>query len=350
LGDYSSLSAIQVPPVAPSPRRLGYRSRVKLVVRRNRDEVALGLYVPGSHRVKDISSCRVHPEPVNQVAVYLKGKIKELNIAPYDERDDSGDLRYLDFRCSFARRELSVTFVTRHRTLPGGAELARVLQRRFPFVSGVIQNINEQKGNVIWGNDYRTLAGRDTLLEQVGGLKLVFPAGVFSQANPFAAAKIYQKVGALAGLTGKETVLDLYCGVGPISLSLARSARLVLGVDDHEPSISAAKQNARRNGIGNCRFFAGGVAETVERIRSDAPSPDLIVMNPPRKGVQPRALAAMLAINALKIIYVSCEPNSLARDLDRLHTRGYRVASVHPFDMFPQTDQVETVALLETGR
>ena len=295
----------------------------------------------------DISLCPVHPQPVNQVVGYLKAKLEELNIAPYDERDDSGDLRYVDFRCSFARRELSVTLVTRHRLLPQGAQLARVLQRRFPFITGIIQNVNEQRGNAIWGDRYVTLSGRDTLLEKIGDLTLVFPAGVFSQANPFTAKKLYEKVGALAGLTGKETVLDLYCGVGPIALSLARSARLVLGIDDYEPSIAAAKQNARRNGISNCRFFAGEAAATIERIRSDAPKPDLIVMNPPRKGVQPTALATALTMDAQKIIYVSCEPNSLARDLDRLHAADYRVVNVHPFDMFPQTDQVETVALLQ---
>ena len=347
LAAFPSLAGIEIPPVVPSPHRLGYRARVKLVVRRNRGEVAAGLYAPQSHRVIDISSCPVHPRPVNEVVHYLKKKVQELGIAPYDERDDSGDLRYLDLRYSFARRELSVTLITRHPSLHEGTKLARDLQRRFPSVVGVIQNVNERRDNVIWGEEYRTLAGRDTILERVGGLKLVFPAGVFSQANPFTAAKIYQKVGDLADLTGNETVLDLYCGIGPISLSLAQSARLILGIDEHKPSIAAAKQNARRNGISNCRFFAGGAAETIERIQNDVRNPDLIVMNPPRKGVQPSALTATLALDASKIIYVSCEPKSLARDLEPMSNAGYCVRQVQPFDMFPQTAQVESVALLE---
>jgi tRNA/tmRNA/rRNA uracil-C5-methylase (TrmA/RlmC/RlmD family) len=135
---------------------LGYRARVKLVVRRNRDQVAIGLYVPQTHRVIDISSCPVHPRPVNQVVDYLKKKLVELGIAPYDERDDSGDLRYLDFRFSVARHELSLTLVTRHGSFPRGALLARALQQRFPFVTGVIQNVNEARGNVIWGNKFIT--------------------------------------------------------------------------------------------------------------------------------------------------------------------------------------------------
>ena len=344
---FPSLAGMEIPPLVPSPQRLGYRARVKLVVRRNRGEVAAGLYAPQSHRVIDISSCPVHPRPVNEVVHYLKKKIQELGIAPYDERDDRGDLRYLDLRYSFARRELSVTLITRHSSLPEGAELARALQRRFPFIVGVIQNVNEQRGNVIWGDSFRTLEGRDTIMERIGDLKLVFPAGVFSQANPFAARKIYDRVCEMVALKGGETVMDLYCGVGPISLSLAAAARQVWAIDDSTLSIATAKQNARRNGRGNCRFIAGDVSETVAQIRKNLPRLDLMVVNPPRKGVEPAAMEAILATGVPKIVYVSCEPKSLARDLQQLSTAGYYVRQIQPFDMFPQTDQVEVVALLE---
>jgi 23S rRNA (uracil1939-C5)-methyltransferase len=350
LAEYSSLGGVQVPPVVPSPERLGYRARVKLVVRRNRGNIAMGLYVPGSHRVMDISSCPVHPRPVNQIAHYLKNKILELGIAPYDERDDSGDLRYLDFRYSAARRELSVTFVTRHGSFPKGAQLARALMRRFPFVSGVIQNINEDRGNVIWGASFRTLAGRDALMERIADLKLVLPPSVFSQANPFTARKLYEHVRELAALRGRETVLDLYCGIGPISLYLATDARQVWAVDDNELSINTAKQNARRNGRGNCRFITGDVATATAQLRETLTTVELIVLNPPRKGVQPKALSAIVSFYAPKLIYISCEPRSLARNLDRLVAANYRVEHIQPFDMFPQTEEVETVALLIKGR
>jgi len=346
LAEYSSLASADVSPVVPSPQRLGYRARVKLVVRKNRDQVAMGLYVPQTHRVIDISSCPVHPRQVNQVVFYLKKKVLELGIAPYDERDDSGDLRYVDFRFSVARHELSLTLVTRHASFPQGAPLAKALQRRFPFITGVIQNVNENRGNVIWGNSFRTLGGRDTIMERVGDLKLVFPAGVFSQANPFTARKLYDRVYELAALKGGETVLDLYCGVGPISLYLAVAARQVWAVDDSELSITTAKQNARRNGRGNCRFIAGDVATTLTQLTKDLPRIDLMVLNPPRKGIKAAALEAVLAAGAPRIIYVSCEPRSLARDLDRLVAANYRVEQIQPFDMFPQTGEVETLVLL----
>ncbi|MGE5215528.1 MAG: 23S rRNA (uracil(1939)-C(5))-methyltransferase RlmD [Chloroflexota bacterium] len=346
LAQYPSLAGVAVAPVVPSPERLGYRTRVKLVVRRNRSQVAAGLYVPHSHRVIDISSCPVHPRPVNQVVFYLKKKILELAIAPYDERDDSGDLRFLDFRYSVSRRELSVTLVTRHGAFPKGQPLARALLARFPFITGVIQNINEERGNVIWGKSFRTLGGRDTIMERVGDLKLVFPAGVFSQANPFTARKLYEHVCGLAGSQGGETVLDLYCGVGPMTLLLAKQARQVWAIDESEPAIATAKQNARRNGRGNCRFLAGDVAAIAAQLRQSLSMVDLVVLNPPRKGVQPAALAELLGFNAPRLIYVSCEPRTLARDLDKLLAANYQIAQIQPFDMFPQTEEVESVVLL----
>ena len=346
LSAYRSLVQIQVPAVIASPYQLGYRARVKLVVRSSRGDIATGLYVPGTHRVIDISSCPVHPRPVNQVTGYLKKKIIELKIVPYDERNDSGQLRYVDFHYSFSRRELHVTLVTRHAEFPQGAALARSLSRRFSFVTGVIQNINETRGNVIWGDRYRLLSGRDSLLEEIGSLKFAFPAGAFSQANPAAAKKLYETVAEMAALSGRENVLDLYCGVGPTSLYLARTARVVWGFDESSLAIDTAKQNARRNGFSNCRFLAGDVGEKIVEAHRTLGQIDSIVLNPPRKGVQPAAMEAILAVNAPKIIYVSCEPNSLARDTDNLVNQGYRILRLQPFDMFPQTEQVENVVLL----
>jgi 23S rRNA (uracil-5-)-methyltransferase RumA len=340
------LAGLSVPAVSAAPHRLGYRTRVKLVVRASGGDIATGLYVPGTHRVMDISSCAVHPRPVNQVVRYLKKKCLELKIIPYDERVDSGELRYIDLRYSFARREVSVTLVTRHREFPQGGPLARALMRKLPSVHGVIQNINEQRGNVIWGDSYRMLAGRDTLLEKVGALNLAFPAGVFSQANPATAKTLYDAVAEMAGLTGQDTALDLYCGVGPISLTLAPSARLVCGIDDNSLAIDAAKQNARRNGVGNCRFFCGEVAATITTAKRSLERVDCAVVNPPRKGIQPAALNALLELQTPRMVYVSCEPASLARDLDQWVQHGYQVRRLQCFDMFPQTEQVETVALL----
>jgi 23S rRNA (uracil1939-C5)-methyltransferase len=344
--NYPTLANVSICEVFASPRELGYRGRVKLVVRKTGEEVAAGLYFPGSHRVMDISSCPVHPRAVNHVVRFLKRTIMEFRIAPYDERKDTGQLRYLDLRCSFVNREVSVTLVTRHAAFPQGKPLARLIKERFPFVSGVIQNINPSRGNVIWGEEYRTLIGREFVVEKFGEFDLEFPANVFSQTNPFTAGKLYQKIVELAELKGHEAVVDLYCGVGPISLHFARRARLVWGIDDNPASIVAAERNARRHRTANCRFFAGDVGEKALQAKRQLPDIDLTVVNPPRKGIQPAALAAILAAKSPKIVYVSCEPKTLARDLDRFVQAGYAVRAVEPFDMFPQTEEVETVVLL----
>ncbi|NIO11598.1 MAG: 23S rRNA (uracil(1939)-C(5))-methyltransferase RlmD [Deltaproteobacteria bacterium] len=347
LAVYPNLMNLEIPEVEPSPRRLGYRARIKLVVGKAKREILTGLYYPRSHRVVDISSCAVHPKQVNSVLKYLKRQIIALEIEPYNEKNDSGDLRYIDLRYSFSRRKVSVTLVTRHARFDRGEELARALNRRFSFVSGVIQNINETRGNVIWGERFRTLAGRDSVEEKIGFLKLKLPAGVFSQANPWVAEKIYRTTVALGELTGHETGLDLYCGVGPLSLFMATHCDIVWGIDENPLSISAAKQNAKINGIHNCRFFAGNVAGAIRQARDRLPKIDLILCNPPRKGLQPDALDAILAANPFRILYVACDPTTLARDLHRLAGHGYRVTSLRPFDMFPQTEEVETVVRLD---
>jgi 23S rRNA (uracil-5-)-methyltransferase RumA len=350
LEHYPLLASIDVPPVVSSPRRLGYRARVKLPLRNNNGGVVAGLYKPGSHRVVDVSSCAVHPHWVNRVVQYTTAQVVKLEISPYDEQADKGHLRYLDIHYSFWKRRLLLTLVTRHAELPQGRELARRLRKRFPFISGIVHNINEDRGNVIWGKEFRPLSGQGTILEKVGSLKLKYPAGAFAQTNPAVARKLYEAVVTLADLSGHETVIDLYCGVGPISLSLASSCRLVWGVDESVPAIAAAKQNARLNGFGNCRFFTGDVSEKVEAAKSALPRADLVVLNPPRKGIQPAQLASISSLGAPKVIYVSCEPRTLARDLDRLSAKGYRVQSVLPFDMFPQTEEVETLVLLRKSQ
>jgi 23S rRNA (uracil1939-C5)-methyltransferase len=346
LAAFPSLQRVEVPPVVPSPKRLGYRARVKLVVRKSQGEILTGLYLPQSHRVVDISSCPVHPEPVNRVVQQLKREIQRLGIAPYDEVNDSGDLRYIDIRYSFFSREIVLTLVTRRANFPRGNELAQSLKKRFGFLAGVAQNINEDPGNVIWGPRSRSLAGRDTVIERIGPWKLRLPVGVFSQANPFVARKLYEKVHALAALTGKETVLDLYCGVGPISLYLSPEARLIWGVDDSALAIATAKQNARMNGVNNCRFFEGNAAEKIAEAGRELGPIDLAVVNPPRKGLQPDAMEALSALAPPRMIYVSCDPTTLARDLEKISERGYGLLALQPFDMFPQTENVETVALL----
>jgi 23S rRNA (uracil1939-C5)-methyltransferase len=331
----------------PSPRQFGYRSRVKLAVRRVGGKVLIGLYMPETHQVVDISACPVHPKPVNRLIQFLKQAIERFGIVPYDEVHDTGQLRYIDIRYSFWQHQVLLTLVTRHMHFPQVRDLMRELERHFPFLSGIVQNINDKPGNVIWGDRFHPLRGRDSLLEKVGPLRLRIPVNVFAQANPLVARQLYALVLEWAGLQGEEIALDLYCGIGPIALHLAGRAKLVVGIDDNEGAINVAKENARRNGYHNTRFFAGDAAGKLKETAANLARIDLIVVNPPRKGLSPEAFAAVVTVRVPRLIYVACDLLTLARDLDHFVQEGYEVLRLQPFDMFPQTDQVETVVLLE---
>jgi len=350
LAAYPALTGLEVPPLIPSPRQFGYRTRVKLAVRRVGGQVLIGLYIPETHQVVDISSCPVHPEPVNQIVQFLKQAIEQLDIIPYDEVHDSGQLRYIDVRYSLWQRRVLLTLVTRHMHFPQVRDLTRALEQRFPFLSGIVQNIHDQPGNVIWGDRFHPLRGYDALLEKFGPLRLRIPVNVFAQANPPVARQIYEAVLEWAGLSGQEIAVDLYCGIGPITLYLASRAKLVIGIDDNVGSINIAKENARRNGYHNSRFFASDAAQKLKETAANLSRLDLIVVNPPRKGLSPEAFTAVVTAKAPRLIYVSCDPLTLARDLERFSQDQYETLRLQPFDMFPQTDQVETVALLERRR
>jgi len=344
---FSSLSDISTPLPVASPQKFGYRSRVKLAVRRVKGETLIGLYIPETHKVFDISACPVHPKQINQILSFLKQAIERLDIVPYDEERDTGQLRYIDLRYSFWQRKALLMLVTRHMHFPQVQELTRQLERQFPFLSGIVHNINEQPGNVIWGKRFQPLRGRDSLLEQVGHLRLNVPIDTFTQVNPPMAKRIYETIVRWGNLTGQEIVMDVYCGIGPIALYLASHAKLVAGIEENVRAVNVAKENARRSGYNNTRFFAGDAAEKVAEVALKLPPIGMVVLNPPRKGLSPEAFSAVVHVNAPKLVYVSCSPQTLARDLDRFSQAGYAVGRIQPFDMFPQTDQIETLALIE---
>jgi len=347
LRSYPSLAVLPVPAPVPSPYQFGYRTRTKLAVRRVNGKIVIGLYRPETHEVVDTSACPVHPEPINDLIQFLREAIERFNIVPYDESRDTGQLRYLDIRYSLWQKQVVLTLVTRHMHFPQARDLVFHLERKFSFISGIVQNIHDKPGNVIWGDRFHPLRGRDTLLERIGPFRIIVPVYAFSQVNPPVARRIYETALEWADVTSKEIALDLYCGIGPISLYLASKAQLVIGIDDNEGAVNTAKQNARRNGYHNCRFFAGDAATKLRETTASLPQIAVAVVNPPRKGLSPEAFNALVSTSVGRIVYISCEPTTLARDLDHLSREGYEVKKVQPFDMFPQTDQVETVALLE---
>ncbi len=344
LAEHAPAVAVEVDKPVRAVRLFGYRNQVKLVARSTRRGLLLGVYRPGTHQVVDVSQCPVHDALIERALALVKRLVERSEAPIYDERSGEGWLRYVAVRSSWMRRTTQVVLVVSHRRWPGEKDLIGRL-RRSRGIGSVVLNVNDTTGNTIYGEEFVAMTKYDALIEGVGGIKLKFRAGSFVQANLSAARRAYEKVAELADLDEDDVALDLYCGVGAISLLLGCHAKFVLGVEYSKGAVRDAAENTRLNGLHNVRFRAGDVAAIVAKLGEEMDRIDVVTLNPPRKGAGAAAVDAVVSLAPRRIVYMSCDPDSLARDLERLAGAGYRTASVTPFDFLPQTDHVECVAL-----
>lgn len=344
-GAYPSLAGVDLPEVVGSPRAFGYRNQAKLVVRRAARKLLLGVYRPGTHQVVDIRQCPVHHPLITPVIEAVAHVAERYDIPIYDERTQTGTLRYVVVRVSAWARTVQVILVTRERLLPHARDIVRSLTR-VRGVRSVVQNINPDPGNVILGTQYVPLTRETALVERVDFLKLKTHAGAFLQANIPVARKLYLQALQWAAPQADATCVDLYCGVGALTFYLATAAKHVVGIEESPIAIADAKENVRLNGFHNVRFHCGRVAETLPAIAQQLPRIDVVTLNPPRKGADVTTRGAIVAAAPARIVYISCDPATLARDLDWFATHGYRTTHLQPFDLLPQTEHVECVAAL----
>ncbi len=343
---YQSLQQALVHDVAPSPQPLHYRNSAKLVVAGKFAAPLIGIYRRNSHDVLDLGDCPLHHPIINRVAAAVKEGIRRGKVSIYSQKSSQGLLRYLVVRVSETDNRAMVVFVTSERNYNEIHHLAKYLQGVVPEVIVVVQNVNISTGNSIMGEKEFFLGKERALATTIGDIKFAISPRSFFQVNSGSARLIYEKVREWAGLTGKESVVDLYCGIGGISLFLAREAKEVYGIELVEAAVADAEKNARLNQIRNCSFAAGNAAELLRELREEGKRVDLIVLNPPRKGCDEQVLQDVAAIGPTRVIYVSCSPQTMARDLDIFARLGYQTRAVQPVDMFPQTPHVEDVALL----
>jgi 23S rRNA (uracil1939-C5)-methyltransferase len=342
LARFPSLAQVPVGECVPSPRPLGYRNKSKLVYSHDAaGQPLLGAFAPRSHRVVDLAGCRVAEPPLDDVAMLVRDECARRRIEPYDERTGVGLLRYAILRVSDARQVL-LTLVTAAREFPDGEALAQALVQARPDIVGVVQNINPARGNALYGRDEQLLAGRGWLEDRVGTVHLRLSATAFFQVNRDIAARIYGDIASAAMLSGHERVVDAYCGVGGIALTLAPRAGEVIGVEEHAGAVADAQAAAQLNHATRARFTVGDAAQTLAGIDGA----DVVVLNPPRRGCAPEVLAAVARLSPRLIAYVSCAPDTLARDLAILDDKGYVTGAVTPYDMLPQTPHVEALALI----
>jgi 23S rRNA (uracil1939-C5)-methyltransferase len=338
-----SLSVTVEKPVR-AVRLFGYRNQVKLVARQARRGLLLGVYKPGTHQVVDVSRCPVHDRLVARALEGVRRAAERENVPAYDERARRGWLRYVAVRSSWLRKTTQVVLVVRDRGWPGEKRFVERL-RRTRGIGGVVLNVNDTSGNTIFSDEFVPVTRYDFLVERVGGLRLKFRPGSFVQANLGAARRAYEKVVDLAALSADDVAVDLYCGVGAISLSLGATAKLVFGIEASRAAVVDAVENTRLNGLHNVRFRAGPVAELLPQVAAELGRVDVVTLNPPRKGAGAEVMAAIADASPGRVVYMSCDPESLARDLATLAAAGYRTTAVHPFDFLPQTDHIECVAV-----
>ncbi|WP_426449747.1 23S rRNA (uracil(1939)-C(5))-methyltransferase RlmD [Paenibacillus sp. S-38] len=308
-----------------------------------------GFYAQGSHRIIDMEACLIQHENNDAVVGAVKKIARELGIRPYSEETGRGLLRHVIARYGFNTGEIMVVLVTSGRDLPHADELTGLIRRDVPGVTSIVQNINTRETNVIFGDETRTLWGSDVIYDTIGDIRFAISARSFYQVNPVQTEVLYGKALEYAALTGRETVIDAYCGIGTISLFLAQKADRVYGVEIVPEAIEDAQANARLNGIRNTSFEAGPAEVVIPAWRAKGIAPDVIVVDPPRKGCDPALLETILAMRPERVVYVSCNPSTLARDLRVLEDGGFRTVQVQPVDMFPHTVHVESVAVLVRG-
>jgi len=346
MAKYPALSDCVVHPLLSPDSLIHYRTTAKLTVAGKFSEPFIGIYRRASHDVYDLDDCPIHHPLINKVVEAVRRGIKKGKVQVYNPQSKMGLLRYLVVRVSTFEKKAMVVFVTSKRSYNEIHHLARFVQEQVPEVEVVAQNVNASEGNVIMGQKDFFLTKKLHLTERIGDVAFRISPRSFFQVNNSGANLIYSKVREWAGLTGVETVLDLYCGIGGIALFLAGSAREVIGVEVVDEAVADAALNAKVNGIRNCRFEAGDVADLLDEMAEEQQRVDVAVLNPPRKGCDQKVLESVAALGPKSILYVSCSPQSLARDLDILHKLGYRCQEIQPVDMFPQTVHVENVARL----
>ena len=308
----------------------------------------VGFYKARSHQVVEVEECLLQKEQADAAAEALRQYIRTYGVSCYDEKTRQGLLRHLYIRTNGAGESL-VCVLVNGRKLPHEPELVSLLRQAVPEAVGVVLGVNTRPTGAVLGREYRTLWGSDVLTDQLCGLTFRLSVPSFFQVNRPMAEVLYETALDFAGLTGRELVLDLYCGAGTITQVMARRAARVIGAEIVPEAIADARENARRNGVENAEFFCGDASAVAAELAAKGLRPDVICVDPPRKGLAPEVVDAAAAMSPRRIVYVSCDPATLARDVKRFGEQGYRAVRAAAVDMFPRTANVETVVLLSKG-
>jgi len=337
------LEDVVIHPTVGMKEPFRYRNKVQLPIGKVKNEIAIGFYAPRSHDIIDMDTCLIQDEAADKVVQLTREWISKFNIEPYNEEENKGTLRHIMIRRGFKTSEVMVVIVTKEEVLPYSNEFVELMVKNISGLKSVIQNINPKKTNVILGSKNKILWGKDKITDYIGECKFNISPLSFFQVNPVQTEILYGKALEYAGLNGEETVFDAYCGTGTISLFLSQKAKKVYGVEIVPEAIEDAKKNAEENSVENVEFLVGESEKVIPELIKEGIKAEVVVVDPPRKGCERSLLEAFSIMGPDKIVYVSCDPATLARDLGILNELGYKTVEIQPVDMFPQTAHVEVV-------
>jgi 23S rRNA (uracil1939-C5)-methyltransferase len=338
------LGEVVVHPVLGMQDPWHYRNKAQVPVGEKDGKLIAGFFKPRSHEIVDTDESVIQLPEVNEAIKAVKEICSRLGIRAYDEQTHKGVLRHIMARYGKQTGELMVVLITRTAELPQKNKLVEEITSKLPNVKSIVHNVNSMRTNVIMGPQTTVVWGNEFIYDYIGGVKFAISALSFYQVNPDQTKVLYDKALEYADLTGGESVIDAYCGIGTISLFLAQKAGRVFGVEVVPPAIEDARRNAELNGITNAEFAVGPAEEVIPSWYKEGNTADILVVDPPRKGCDEALLRTIIEMKPKKVVYVSCNPGTLARDLRILEDGGYRTLEVQPVDMFPQTTHVECVA------
>lgn len=323
-----------------------YRNKAQFQVSLVNGKVKFGFFEEGSHALVPTTECLLIDQQISDIAALVEGIINKYYVPAYNWETGRGLLRHVVIRKGWATGKIMVVLVTSGKKFGELFTLAREIKARVPQIASVVRNINNSPNRTVFGRDNQVLAGQMTITDQIDGLTFTISPTSFYQVNSKQTEVLYAKALEFAGLSGRETVLDVYCGIGAISLFLARKAARVFGFELSAESVRDAAENARANKIHNVEFVSGKAEERLPKLVRTGIKPDVVVVDPPRQGIEKRALQAIADMAPERIVYISCDPATMARDLNFLSYRGYQAKRVQPVDMFPQTAHVETIIMM----
>ena len=342
----AKLPNIEVLPTIGMNEPWGYRNKAQIPVREKEGKLQTGFFRKNTHELIPMENFHIQDPKIDEAIVKVRDILQEFNVKAYDERKHIGNIRHIMVRRGYYTGEMMIVLVTRTAKLFPKSKIIPAILEALPEVVSIVQNVNPKRSNVILGEETIILHGEDRYHDQLLGLTFGVSSKSFYQINPLQTEILYKLALEAAQLSGEETVIDAYCGIGTISLALAQKAKQVYAMEIVPDAIEVAKENAANNQIDNVVFEVGAAEEVMPKWAEAGIKADVIVVDPPRKGLDKTFIEAAVAVNPKRIVYISCNPATLARDLRILADNGYEATQAQPVDLFPQTLHVETVVLL----